>query len=583
MRGRIAAALVERPDSFWVSRAELQLQLTAYRLVFREFFYDAPKRALPLPPHPLWNIDLVGSPKRQMYQGHDVVTINYTFDSVLLTDLASPGLSEPKLKTVGGKWREPFVLPLDPEFVMQRTGFACMDESEFPFASVDSEEVDSFYDQTCDVEAGLSNDGQCHYTKQPTQSCVEAVQNNIGKVETTVLYERLPWDSSLADRYRYGEVTGNEPDLQIFAPEFAPSRVTYRYIRPDACEIVEDSVGGTGWRRLLQFATSDENVGNKDLTIGGVDYHITGTPGELDAHRLFEYSACHGHYHFKYYGTLGWSGGGGVVNSKKGFCLQSTARSANREGSPLHNPFGDCIFQGVAAGWIDEYKIGLSGQWIDTTGLPAGRGTRSFRSNPNGFLCEGTFVDRRGRPIPDGQPVVWAPTGLTAEDGHPVEAPLCRLQDDWNQNNKDSTTDTIPPFGQGLITEPCTRGQIGPLRNCGFGAAPAIGTCVPGALTTISLSVPAGSAPQVARLTDFSHQLHAPIPARYEDSWVPLSPGVSDQPATLANVIVLTSPHAVTFTCPSSRGAGTGEPGGKYGIYGAPVFPEDAAAPILAS
>src|SRR5207253_7865977 len=116
---------------------------------------------------------------------------------------------------------------LDPEFVMQRTGFACLDEGEFPFASVDSEEVDSFYDQDCGLEDGLSNVGQCHFARQPAQSCVDAVTDHIGRVDTSVLYERIAWDPAEADHYRYGEVTGNEPDLENFAPEFAPSRVTY--------------------------------------------------------------------------------------------------------------------------------------------------------------------------------------------------------------------------------------------------------------------------------------------------------------------------------------------------------------------
>ena len=50
----------------------------------------------------------------------------------------------------------------------------------------------------------------------------------------------------MADRYRYGEVTGNEPDLAVYKPEFAASRVTYRYIHPDSCELVEQAVGASG-------------------------------------------------------------------------------------------------------------------------------------------------------------------------------------------------------------------------------------------------------------------------------------------------------------------------------------------------
>ena len=579
MRDRIAESLIARPASFWQERATRQLQLTTYRLVFRVAFYDEPKQQLPLPPLSLWQIQLTGTPVRQTYQGHDVVSVGYAFNSVLLSDAVSPGVSEPRLRTIGGKWVEPFQLPLDPDFVMQRTGFACLDEAEFPFASVDSGEVDQFYDQTCGVEDGLSSE-QCHNAKTVTQSCLEALRDHIGRVDVGLAFERIPWDPALADQYRYGEVTGTEPDLQVYKPEFAASRVTYRYIHPGSCELVEHAVGASGWRRLLQFATVDENVGNTDLTIGGVDYALTGQQGELDAHRLFQFSACHRHYHFNYYGTLRWSGSGTVVNSKKGFCLQSTGRTSNRETSRLNNPFADCAFQGIAAGWADKYAIGVPGQWLDTTALPVGPGIRSFRSNPRGFICEGTFVDANGKPIPAGKPVVWAPTSIRAADGKPVEAPLCRLKAGWDANNVDSAAEVIPPFGQGVITEPCTQGEIGPLRNCGFGAQPVVASCSPGARTTITLSTPAGSAPQVVRLTDYSHALKSSIPARWEDNWVPLRPGFSDQPYRLANFIVGSAPRTVTFTCPRPRDGGTVEPGGTYSMYTAPVFPEDAAAPV---
>ena len=76
---------------------------------------------------------------------------------MLVSDGASPGESERKLANVGGTWREPFILPVDPELLLQRTGYACMDEDQFPFGSVDSEEVDSFYDQTAVVEKTLGN------------------------------------------------------------------------------------------------------------------------------------------------------------------------------------------------------------------------------------------------------------------------------------------------------------------------------------------------------------------------------------------------------------------------------------------
>src|SRR5512144_2078772 len=112
MRDRVAAATIAKPTSFWIARAREQLGFTTYRLVFREAFYDSKKGALPLPPEARWRISLVGKPQRHRVDGHDLVGVRYSFASVILTDAASPGASEPKLAKVGGVWREPFVLPV---------------------------------------------------------------------------------------------------------------------------------------------------------------------------------------------------------------------------------------------------------------------------------------------------------------------------------------------------------------------------------------------------------------------------------------------------------------------------------------
>jgi len=210
MRARVATALIQRPQSFWTTRARAQLRLTSYRLVFRAAFYASGKDALPLPPEPEWQITLAGGPSRRTVDGHDVVSVHYAFSSVLLSDEDSPGEAEMKLRTVGGTWNEPFVFPIDPELVMQRTGYACMDEDQFPFGSVDSEEVDSFYDQTAVVEKALGPIGFYHFTRQPTESCVDALKNHVGRVATSVKFVRLAWDPALADQFRYGKVTGAE-------------------------------------------------------------------------------------------------------------------------------------------------------------------------------------------------------------------------------------------------------------------------------------------------------------------------------------------------------------------------------------
>ena len=74
----------------------------------------------------------------------------------------------------------------------------------------------------------------------------------------------------------------------------------------------------------------------------------------------------------------------------------------------------------MEAGWLGQYKAGFSYQWLDITGFSAGKGIRSFTSNPNDLFCEGKFVDTTGIPLDPKDPVVWASTGLIAETGKPV-------------------------------------------------------------------------------------------------------------------------------------------------------------------
>ena len=219
---------------------------------------------------------------------------------MLLSDEASPGVSERRLRRVGGKWSEPFVLPVDPELVMQRTGYACMDEDAFPFGSVDSEEVDSFYDQTAVVEDTLGErrpvplHGAADEVLRPTLCATTSAGSRPRSSSSASPGIRRSPTATATARSR-----ATDPDLAVYEPDFAPSRTTYRYIHASGsggCEVAEGSVGGTGWRRLLQFATSDENVGERELTIGGVDYTLSGQAGGLDRHNLFELSPCHKHY-----------------------------------------------------------------------------------------------------------------------------------------------------------------------------------------------------------------------------------------------------------------------------------------------
>ncbi len=563
IRDRAAANLLARPSSFWVARARRQITLTTYQLVFRQYFVSDTKNrnALPLAPPEKQEVTLNGAARRVTINGHDLVVVDYTLKTTILSDAESPGISEPTLKNVGGAKSESFTFPIDPELLFQRTRFACMDEEDFPPNSVDSEEVDSFYDQYCEPETTLSSVGQCHLTEQPTLSCVDALDAKVGKVSTSMTFTRLKWDKALADKVRVGAITNpTGADLKPIASEFRENRVVYRYIEPGSCTLVEKCVGAPGWRRLLQFSTSDINVGARALDIGAVDYYLDGVGRSLIEHGVFELSACHEHYHFMHYGSFLY--GGQASTAKRGFCLQSTARYLNAEWSPLNNPYGGCDYQGVSAGWADQYKAGLECQWVDVTGYDTSKKTvtqsLSFTSNPDGFLCEGTPVlDAAGKPV-------YEPTSYTTLDGKPVDRPKCDFYGPWAANNGDAYDVTLPLDGNGYVTEACQYGQIGPLRNCGLKKQDNMKTCTAGQPVTKRCTVPAGAAPQVVRVCDYSVALKTGIPCTFQDA--------------RANASVLATGTDVTFTCPTARDAV--EVGGAYSLYTGPVMDGDSAAVV---
>ena len=570
MRDKVAATLQAKDEKFWIARARSQINMTRYRLVFRPYYYaDGNRMQLPLPPDVKWEVtikpDAMGStkPRRVTIGTHDLVVVDYTFASTLLTSADSPGIAEPELAKVGGKWDEPFVFPIDPELLFQRTGYACMDEEGFPPNSVDSEETAVFYDQEC-VAQGQASRMDCHQTALPPESCLDALDSSVGKVEAKLHYERIPWDSALADKARFGDVTSEtSPDIRagVTSTLYPAPKVIYRYIPDDDCTLVEKCVGAPGWRRLLQFSSINWNTGAKTLDIGAVDYLIEGMPdGELAKHHMYEFSECHQHYHFMHYGLFTF--GAQPSNGKRGFCLQSTDRLSNNENSPLHNAYSDCSYQGIEAGWGDNYNAGIDCQWIDVTGYDVSQGPvkdaikETF--NDDGFLCEGTPVlDAMGKQV-------YEATSFTTAKGEPVDKPKCDFMAGWDANNSRSEDVTLPALGESFVTEPCERGQLGPLRNCGFKKQSDLEACTPGAAVKLHCSVPAGAAPQTVRLCESSTVLKSGTACAHGFA--------------LGNSIVPSAGVDVTLTCPAARSAA--EPGGVYSIYSSPLVDEDAAQTV---
>ncbi|MDX1614362.1 MAG: lysyl oxidase family protein [Candidatus Promineifilaceae bacterium] len=580
VRDAAATSLLDQPLDFWEALAQRQVRLTQRRLNFRNFVYED-KGQLPLPPSLLWSIDLGESgPSRQqvMQEGvaHDLVLVDYRFESTLLTDTASAAEAEPELAEIGGVWREPYLLPLDPDLLLQRTGNACLNEAGFPPNSYDSENAWIFFDYTCQADSG--GELGCHRIQLPSLSCAEALVTRIGTMETDVVFERLPWDEELAAAARVGDVTHVDgPDLKVVAEDLAINRVEYRYFPTDSCALVEQCVGGAGWRRILKFTATVHNVGAEAMHVGPVE-------AEDPEHNLFQYNACHNHFHFSDYGDFFFADAERNFTSKQAFCVESTSRFSNNEFSPLTHPYS-CRFQGVQAGWVDEYHAGLDCQWIDITDAALSEEAEpvslGFISNPDQFLCEGALVrDEAGDRL-------WEPSGLTTADGRPIERPQCDFVEDWDVNNE-AVRDVVIGSTGSFVTEPCQDYHLGPLRNCDFseqldgisglapesaadgapaGASEAAGentpfTCAAGQSVQLTCDLTA-SAPQVIRICEYSEQLETGVACTYSDA--------------LANVTV-TGTTDVSFQCPLVRDEN--EPGGAFSLYTAPLLPEDEAAPV---
>lgn len=557
-RDAAAALYLAQPDSFWEARARLQLEHTSYRLVYRNFFYDADlkKGILSLPPRDLFRVklDAKGPRRETTSKGIDAVVIDYQFSAELLSDAVTPAVAEPALAKIGGHWDEPYELPLDPEFLFQRTGYACLDEDGYPLRSAESENAWLLYDHTCDVEDPKAP--TCHYTEHPAKSCLDTLDEHTGRVSTHLRFERRAYDKALADKIRVEDYTSTEgPDLVALEEGLGTHRVVYRYFEPGSCALQEGCITGIGWRRLLEYDASIKNASPVALTVGAVN-----DDSPFVAHNVFEFSSCHEHYHYTHYGDFSY---GAIPGDKRAFCIESTDRYYNSEQTPLTHPYG-CYNQGIASGWGDTYIAGIECNWIDITDLaaPVTGTTQSleFKLNPDGFICEGTpTTDKQGEQL-------FTPTEEVTENGDPVDRPLCAFIDGYDKNNSARRDVWVAQKGS-LITEPCERVQSGPLRDCGLSQLEQNLPCTPGAEVKLHCQVRAGGPAQVLRLCEHSQALEATIPCMYREA--------------LASTVVTAEGTDVTFTCPRSRG--NDEPGGLYGYFGGGLLAGDAAVDITCS
>ena len=277
-------------------------------------------RQLTLPPKDVWKIDFTSEPFETLVQGHTYIARNYRFTSMLVGRESSLNTSQPILTRIGNTFLQNFIVPVDPEHLMQRTGYACSYISQ----TVNSENIIDTYDQF-------------------SRNCTKVLEEKVGSISLNITWKREDWDEDLADQYRYGDQTSEFADLKGVLSDLEDDiNIGYKFIAENSCVLEEGGAGvyhgcvrGTGWRQLLKFSSVTVNVGRTDIKLGKIseDYIRRG---------VFEFDKCHQHYHFQHYANFTF---GDIPARKTGFCLQSTWRYHNNEWTSFNTPFSSCDYQ----------------------------------------------------------------------------------------------------------------------------------------------------------------------------------------------------------------------------------------------
>lgn len=187
--------------------------------------------------------------------------------------------------------------------------------------------------------------------------------------------------------------------------------------RAPAGLIVETVVGADGPRYRLGFGSAVENHGTGPLVVEGrranraettmrADQLVTrsdGTTRRVRGVGLLRYVVEVDHRHWHYLGfdryELRRVGDVKVVlrDRKSGFCLGDRYRAGSPE-NPVY--VGRCglkapgllrVREGITPGFGDDYHAHLEGQYLDVTGLPAGRYLLVHRVNADRSLVESDY------------------------------------------------------------------------------------------------------------------------------------------------------------------------------------------------
>ena len=187
------------------------------------------------------------------------------------------------------------------------------------------------------------------------------------------------------------------PDLTIDAARLQSSiEIKTAVFRSIDCALVEGCVDGKGKRTLLRFDVATPNIGTADLVLGDPRSNTN----------IFEFSPCHGHYHFTGYASyelLSTNDSVVVTGRKQAFCLEDFARYSSTAGPAKFT----CDYQGISAGWQDIFGSYLDCQWLDITGVLPGDYFLRVTINPEQRLIESNYSNNTAtaavRIVPKGR------------------------------------------------------------------------------------------------------------------------------------------------------------------------------------
>jgi Lysyl oxidase len=188
----------------------------------------------------------------------------------------------------------------------------------------------------------------------------------------------------------------------------------------------EISIVRVGDTYRLTFASAVDNVGRGPLLVEGsrpdrstptmtvrqtIRREDGSTRARMTRDRMrYVRSETHAHWHllgFERY-ELRRAGGGGLVSPdrKTGFCLgdrYDTRSGVRIEGEPEEPVWTEeCgrgepnlleVREGISPGYGDDYVPELEGQYVDVTGVPAGRYVLVHRANPERTLEESDYTN----------------------------------------------------------------------------------------------------------------------------------------------------------------------------------------------